>query len=130
MTALHGGLALVRGRPFTVRTGYAWAFADQLVFGAEQLLVDAAHRLAVLALAAQDPHGAVWATGAGLRGRPGDETLYQLRMKAFAALGNRSSVRLAMNELCSELQDLAGIDEPSDETAELYEQLMGRERSA
>ena len=127
---LREGLTLVRGRPFTARSGYGWANADQLVFRAEQLVVDAAHRLAVLALAAQDPDAAVWATTVGLRGRPGDETLYQLRMRAFGVMGNRGSVRSAMNELCAQLQDLAGVDEPSDETAELYEQLMGRERSA
>ena len=130
MSVLRDGLALVRGRPFTARSGFEWAHADQLVFRAEQLVVDAAHRLALLALGVRDPNGAVWATAAGLRGRPGDETLYQLRMKAFAAMGNQASVRLAMNELCTELQDLAGLDEPSDETAELYEQLMGRGRSA
>lgn len=127
---LHDGLALVRGRPFTARTGFDWAYADQLVFQAEQLVVDAAHRLGELSLAADDPNGAVWATAAGLRGRPGDEALYQLRMRAFAAMGNRASLRLAMNELCTQLQDLAGVDEPSEETTELFEQLMGRERSA
>ena len=130
IAVLHVGLTLVRGRPFTARTGFDWAAADQLVFQAEQLVVDAAHRLGELSLAANDPNGAVWATAAGLRGRPGDEALYQLRMRAFAAMGNRASLRLAMNELCTQLQDLAGVDEPSEATTELFEQLMGRERSA
>ena len=48
MPVLREGLALVRGRPFTARSGYEWAHVEQLAFRAEQLVVDAAHRLARL----------------------------------------------------------------------------------
>lgn len=121
---LREGLALVRGRPFATRTGYEWAFTDQLVFHAEQLVVDAAQLLGQLCLRGDDATGAVWATAGGLRARPGDETLYQLRMRAFAAQGNRTSVHRALDELRT---FLAGA-EPSDATWSLYEQLMGSRR--
>lgn len=66
----------------------------------------------------------MWATAGGLRARPGDETLYQLRMRAFAAQGNRTSVHRALDELRA---FLAGA-EPSEATLALYDQLMGGRR--
>ena len=118
---LRDALGMARGRPFATRTGYEWAFADQLVFHAEQLVVDVAQRLGQLCLAAGDPTGAVWATAGGLRARPGDESLYQLRMRAFALQGNRTSVHRALEELRAFLFGA----EPSEPTMELYQSLMG-----
>lgn len=122
---LHDALAMARGRPFATRTGYEWAFADQLVFHAEQLVVDVAHRLGELCLDADDPTGAVWATAGGLRARPGDESLYQLRMRAFARQGNRTSVHRALEELRGFLNGA----EPSEATVDLYHSLMGLRRA-
>ena len=121
LPVLRDALALVRGRPFATRTGYEWAYVDQLVFHAEQLVVDVAHRLGELCLDAGDTVGALWASAGGLRGRPGDETLYQMRMRAFAAQGNRTSVHRSLVEMRSFLDGAA----PSAATLELYEQLMG-----
>ena len=118
---LRAALDLVRGRPFATRSGYEWAFVDQLVFHAEQLVVDVAHLLGRLCLGGDDATGAVWATAGGLRARPGDETLYQLRMRAFAAQGNRTSVHRALAELRTFLEGA----EPSDATMSLHAQLMG-----
>lgn len=47
---LREALGFVRGRPFATRTGYEWAFTDQLVFYAEQLVVEVAHLLGQLCL--------------------------------------------------------------------------------
>jgi two-component SAPR family response regulator len=126
LPVLREALALSRGRPFATRTGYEWAFTDQLVFHAEQLVVDVAHLLGRLCLGMQDTTGAVWATAGGLRARPGDETLYQLRMRAFAAQGNRTSVHRALEELRTFLDGA----EPSDATMELYDHLMGGRRQS
>jgi len=123
---LRDALALVRGRPFATRAGYEWAFVDQLVFHAEQLVVDVAHHLGELCLAAADATGALWATASGLQARPGDETLYQLRMRAFAAQGNRTSVHRAWSELHTFLDGA----EPSMPSRALYDQLMGVRRQA
>ena len=80
-----------------------------------------AHLLGRLCLGGDDATGAVWATAGGLRARPGDETLYQLRMRAFAAQGNRTSVHRALAELRTFLEGA----EPSDATMSLHAQLMG-----
>jgi len=122
---LREALDMARGRPFATRTGYEWAFADQLVFHAEQLVVDVAQRLGHLCLDGDDPSGALWATAGGLRARPGDESLYQLRMRAFAQQGNRTSVHRALEELRA---FLVGA-EPSEPTMALYQGLMGLRRA-
>jgi DNA-binding SARP family transcriptional activator len=124
LSVLRDALALVRGRPFATRAGYEWAYVDQLVFHAEQLVVDVANRLGELCLGVGDSVGALWATAGGLRGRPGDETLYQLRMRAFAAQGNRTSVHRSLDELRTFLDGA----EPSATTREIYDELMGQRR--
>jgi hypothetical protein len=124
MPVLRDGLALVRGRPFATRTGYEWAYVDQIVFHAEQVVVDVANLLGECCLVSGDAVGAVWASATGLRGRPGDETLYQLRMRAFAAQGNRTGVVRALHELRGYLDG----GEPSAATLALYRELMGEQR--
>jgi len=84
--ALTAALTGVRGRPFDL-AGYAWAEREGHVTRCEQVVVDAAHRLSELALAAQDPRRAVWAASRGLEACPASETL-----RADVARGRAATV--------------------------------------
>ena len=65
----------MRGLPFDSPAGYGWADTEGHVSRAEQLVVDAAHHLVDLALAAGDPHQALWATTRGRRAYPASDLL-------------------------------------------------------
>ena len=120
-------LTLVDGEPFD-DGGYEWATPAALggVDPQERILIAATemHRLASEAgdLAAQR-----FALTSGLRGVPGNERLYRLRMQLEHRAANPASVHAIYNELTHEL---SAIDcEPSPEIRALYRQLIAR-RSA
>ena len=75
--ALHAALALVRGRPFG-EAPYAWAINDGWVGRAQDVVADAALRLAGLALDASDVAIARFAIDKGLLAAPDDEPLREL----------------------------------------------------
>jgi hypothetical protein len=123
MTALREALALVRGRPFDAPSGYEWAYSELHVAHAERVVVDAAHRLAALALGAGEWREALWASEQGLSVAAWDESLYQDRMRALHAGGDVRGVDAAMRDLLAAV----GADTPEgvlhSDTVELYERL-------
>ncbi|MBW3642912.1 MAG: LysM peptidoglycan-binding domain-containing protein [Actinobacteria bacterium] len=107
IVTLRRALALVRGRPFEVLGGYEWAHVGLATRMAEDV-ADAAHRMARLCLAADDPEGARWAAHKGLLASQGNEVLFCDRMDAEKLSGNLAGVRAIMEELHA----LAGAEEP------------------
>ncbi|HRE00955.1 MAG TPA: hypothetical protein PLV68_06620, partial [Ilumatobacteraceae bacterium] len=63
------------------------------------------------------------AVAQGLRGLPGDEVLYRLRMKIEHHAGNLTGVSSAYDELLSHLADFEA--DPSPSTVELRRELLG-----
>jgi Bacterial transcriptional activator domain len=126
ITVLREALALVRGRPFDAPTGYEWAYGELHVAHAERVVVDAAHRLAALALGVGEWRVALWASEQGLSVASCDESLYQDRMRALHAGGDMRAVDAAMRDLLAAV----GADAPDgvlhSDTVELYEQLRAQ----
>ena len=122
LAGLREALRLVRGRPFDAPSGYEWAYQELHVAHAERVVVDAAHRLAGLALEAGDSELALWATDQGLLCARLSELLVQDRMRAYHAAGDADGVERAMRELLASLE----ADDPSvlrGDTIGLYEEL-------
>lgn len=123
---LRQGLALVEGPPFDA-DGYDWAHhGTQDVAEASRLIEQAAEQLVDLALDNDDIDTAREAITQGLRGLPGDEVLYRLRMRVEHHAGNLPGVTAAYNELLSYLAELEA--EPSPSTVELHRELLGAVR--
>ena len=85
MAVLKEALSLVRGRPFTGVT-YNWAFSELLVSEMEVGVSEAACRLAALSMAAGDPATAAFAARRGLLPSPFDVTLWEIALRAAAAV--------------------------------------------
>lgn len=118
---LRAALDLVHGPPFDA-AGYDWAFRDQHVSEACALIESAAQQLVDLSLEDGDLEGARRAITQGLRGLPGNELLYRLRMKVESEAGNTTGVTAAYDELSTYLADLD--TEPSEETTALRARLV------
>ncbi|MAT06892.1 MAG: hypothetical protein CL424_17800 [Acidimicrobiaceae bacterium] len=120
---LRRALALVEGPPFDA-AGYDWAYhGTQDVAEASQLIEQAAEQLANLALDDDNVEIAREAVTQGLKGLPGDEVLYRLRMRVEHHVGNLAGIAAAYDEL---LRHLAEFDtEPSPSTIELHRALLG-----
>jgi hypothetical protein len=123
---LRSALSLVRGQPFAAAQGFHWVHPEGHQARIEALVVDTAHRMVELCLAAGDPSGADWAAHQGLLASPGNEILYRDRMLAADAAGNPTGVHTAMAELC----DVLEADDPTDsvhpDTLALYEELVNK----
>ena len=91
---LREAMGLVRGAPFAgvERGSYGWVWDELLVSEMEARIVDAAHRLAGLAMAHGAPGVAGWAVGRGLLALPADEVLWGDRLAAAAMTGGRSGL--------------------------------------
>lgn len=123
---LRQGLALVEGPPFDA-DGYDWAHhGTQDVAEASRLIEQAAEQLVDLALDNDDIDTAREAITQGLRGLPGDEVLYRLRMRVEHHAGNLPGVSAAYDELLRYLAELEA--EPSPSTVELHRELLGTVR--
>ena len=132
--ALREALALVRGETLAeVPTGrYSWLARARLERDARTVLVDAAHRLAVLMLDDDDPGAARAAVSAGLEVAPTDELLWRDLLRAVWLESGADGVRAAADEMHRELRD-AGVREISAPTAALLEELApsgGADRAA
>jgi hypothetical protein len=124
---LHRALALVEGPPFDA-DGYDWAHhGTQDVAEASRLIEQATEQLVNLALDVDDIDLAREALNQGLRGLPGDEVLYRLRMKVEHHAGNLTGVSAAFDELLSHLADFDA--DPSPSTLDLRRELLGTGRS-
>jgi DNA-binding SARP family transcriptional activator len=116
---LSDALALVEGTPLSaVVAGYSWFGAE----GYDELLaaeiVDAAHHLVALALAADRSDLATWAIARGRLAGPDSEILARDLMTTAAAENDAAAVRGAFSELERALERLGG-GEPSLETRAL-----------
>lgn len=101
---------------------YAWLARVRLERASTELLVDAAHRLAILHLADPDPGGAARAARAGLAVAPGNELLWRDALRAAGLSGGPDDVRAVAAELEVELHR-AGVPGMSSETTALIEEL-------
>jgi len=127
MSALRDALSMVDGPPFDA-VGYDWAHRDQDVAEAARVIEQAVDRLVALALEAGQHDLARHAISRGLRGLPGDEHLYRLRMRLEAHAGNTRGLVGAYEELCVYLADLEV--EPSPATTALYNELRSQRTSS
>jgi hypothetical protein len=123
---LRQGLALVEGPPFDADR-YDWAHhGTQDVAEASRLVEQASEQLVDLALDNDDIDTARESITQGLRGLPGDEILYRLRMRVEHHAGNLPGVTAAYDELLRYLAELE--TEPSPSTVELHRELLGTVR--
>ncbi|MFP5489589.1 MAG: BTAD domain-containing putative transcriptional regulator, partial [Acidimicrobiia bacterium] len=123
---LRQALALIEGPPFDA-DGYDWAHHDtQDVAEASRLIEQATEQLVNLALDTDDIDLAREAVAQGLRGLPGDEVLYRLRMRIEHHAGNLTGVSTAFDELLAHLADFEA--EPSPPTLDLHRELLGATR--
>jgi hypothetical protein len=127
MSALRDALSMVEGPPFDA-VGYDWAHRDQDVAEAARVIEQAVDRLVALALEAGQHDLARHAISRGLRGLPGDEHLYRLRMRLEAHAGNTRGLVSSYEELCVYLADLEV--EPSPATTALYNELRSKRTSS
>ena len=117
---LARALDLIEGPPFDA-AGYDWVHhTHQLVAEASDLIERATELLVTLTSEQGDVETARHALVQGLRGLPGNEVLYRLRMTLEHDTGNLAAVKGAYVELLGFLGDLEA--DPSDATVELYEQ--------
>ena len=127
MSTLRDALSMVDGPPFDA-VGYDWAHRDQDVAEAARVIEQAVDRLVALAVEAGQHDLARHAISRGLRGLPGDEHLYRLRMRLEAHAGNTRGLVAAYEELCVYLTDLEV--EPSPATVALYNELRSQRTSS
>jgi len=122
---LREALGLVRGEALEdVPAGrYSWLARVRLERDARALLVDAAHRLAVLSMDGDDPAGAKAAVASGLAVAPVDELLWRDLLRAVWLESGPDGVRAAADEMQRALRD-AGVHEVPAQTASLLEELV------
>ncbi len=101
---------------------YAWLARVRLERASRDVLVDAAHRLAILCRHDDDPAGAREAAFAGLWVSPTEELLWRDVLRATAASGDQPAVRGAVDDMLASLR-AAGVAEVAAPTAALIEEL-------
>lgn len=121
MSVLRDALSMVEGPPFDA-VGYDWAHRDQDVAEAARVIEQAVNRLVSIATEAGRHDLARHAISRGLRGLPGDEHLYRLRMRLESHAGNTRGLVAAYEELGNYLADLDL--KPSPATVALYNELQ------
>ena len=128
---LAAALRLVQGGVLARRPigRYAWLARVRLERSARDLLVDGAHRLAVLCSNDDDPSSARAAAWSGLGVAPTDELLWRDVLRAADAAGGPDDVRSAAAEMEMTLH-AAGVPEISAPTAALLEELAPSGRDA
>lgn len=110
---LRRALLPVRGMPLSATTTeYAWATNE--FYALAQEVVDAAHDLAHMCLAAERYDDAIWAAERGLLADPLAEVLVRDLMEAAAATGNTSRVHAAMNRLRRAVAEDADANDADD----------------
>jgi DNA-binding SARP family transcriptional activator len=119
-------LALVRGEPFShVAPGtYSWAWSELLVHRMERVIADAAHRLAELAMAADDADTATWAARQALLATPTQLSLFETEMRAAASRGDVDGIQRGFRGLTQAQARVEPLGEVPPQSAELYRRLM------
>ncbi|MBO3102628.1 LysM peptidoglycan-binding domain-containing protein [Cellulomonas fengjieae] len=121
---LMAALRLVQGGVLARRPPgrYAWIARVRVERAARDLLVDAAHRLAVICSHDDDPAGARAAAWAGLAVAPTEEVLWRDVLRAAFATGGADEVRSVAAEMEMTLHS-AGVTEIGAPTVALLEEL-------
>ena len=123
---LRAALELVEGPPFNgAGTGYNWAHTEGIITHAIVAVDNTAHRLAQLALQADDPDQATWAARKGLTATGACEECYRNLMRAAIAQDDRTALEATFDELLAVVDADQGPDAISlldPETIHLYEQ--------
>lgn len=124
---LVAALRLVQGGVLARRPAgrYAWLARVRLERAARDLLVDTAHRLAVLSTHDDDPTAARAAAWTGLGVAPTEELLWRDVLRAAFAEGGTEAVRSAADEMEMTLH-ASGVAEVGAPTAALLEELAPR----
>lgn len=132
LSLLVTALALVKGRPFDSTTSgtYQWAFDEQVVSAIEVAVVDAASRVADLALDADDPDLAIWATRQGHLVVPDHEGLYRARMHAYAQTGDLDAIHQTFRETLRAARAYDPLDDVQPETQRLYREFTRQQQTA
>lgn len=122
---LRAALRLAQGGVLARRPAgrYAWLARVRLERLARDLLVDAAHRLAVLCSYDDDPAGARAASWSGLTVAPADELLWRDMLRTAAATDGTEGVRAVASDLEATLASV-GVSEPDPQTRALLEELL------
>ena len=102
---------------------YAWLARVRLERASRDLLVDAAHRLAIVCWTDHDPGAAVEAARSGLRVAATAELLWRDLLRATAATGGASAVQQVAADLELALR-AAGVGEMSAPTAALLDEFL------
>ena len=102
---------------------YAWLTRVRLERASRDLLVDAAHRLAIVCWCDDDPGAAGGAARAGLRVAPTEELLWRDLLRATAATGGAAAVQEVAAELELALHS-AGLGEMAAPTAALVDEFL------
>ncbi|MGH8775804.1 MAG: hypothetical protein ACRDWI_11710, partial [Jiangellaceae bacterium] len=124
---LRNALRVARGPILSDRPPgrYAWIARVRLERLASDVLVDAAHRLSVLAGDGGDPGPAAAAARAGLRVRPAEQLLWRDLLRAEHTARGRDGVLVVSDDLTRTLGGI-GIVELEPETMALLEELLPR----
>ena len=123
---LERALALVRGQFLDGRdpSRYAWLATDEIEYEVTAAVADAAHRLAVLRLAAGDPDGASQAARSGLRLAFNDEMLWRDLLTAAHATGQDHVLRAVVSEISARVALDEVMPRMAPETEALIDELL------
>ena len=121
-------LELVRGEPFGGGLhdagAYGWAYSEMLVYEMQRQITDAAHHLAELALAADDPETTLWATKQGHLATPGQLSLFEWQMRVARHRLDADGLKLAYRSRRLAEQTLDPTADVAPETTQLYQRLL------
>lgn len=123
---LQAALDLVEGAPFSgIPKGYEWAHTEGINTQAIVAVDNTAHRLAQIALAADDSELTTWAARRGLAASWACEECYRNLMRAAITRNDRIALDAVYNELIAIVDDEHGADATDlleSETINLYQQ--------
>jgi hypothetical protein len=123
---LERALTLVRGQFLDGRdpARYAWLATDEIEYEVTAAVADAAHRLSVLRLAADDADGAMEAARAGLRLAFNDEMLWRDLLTGAHATGQEHVLRAVVGELSARVALDEVMPRMAPETEALIDELL------
>ena len=123
---LQAGLEIVEGPPFSgIKDGYGWAHTEGILTHAIVTIDNTAHRLAQLALQAENPEQATWAARKGLTASWACEECYRNLMRTAITQDDQTALEAIYSELAALVDADQGPDATSwldPETVQLYEQ--------
>ncbi len=129
----RAALELVDGRPFNgIGNAYGWAHTEGIITHVIVAVDNVAHRLAQLALDANDTALAMWAARQGLTATGVCEECYRNLMRCAIAEDNQTALDATLEELTVVMDADDGPDAVTyleQDTIELYEQHRRNRRS-